>query len=277
MCCRLRRKLMLMLAVMLVLGSGLLLGHYIQYGKGEQVHKKALEKAAPADQTGVPVLVELSQPETPLAQLPEETVAVIPPDEQAIALASLNIAALQEENPDVMGWIIIPGTKIDYPLMSSDSSDEYLHTAWDGSYSYAGSIYLEHQNSQDLSDFHTIVYGHNMKNGTMFGNLIGYSDLNFRNDHPYVYVLAGDTVFRYQVFSAYTADITGDTYRIGFRSPERKAQAVSYYLESSVIDTGVAVDENSRILTLSTCTGMGDYSQRWVVQAVLCASWKITE
>lgn len=276
MCCKLRKKLILLMAILFIAGIGFVGNHYLQYGKGQQVQNKAIELAAPKKGETPPVLVELTEPgETPLAEAPAETEAPIPPDEEATDLALLDISPLQTENADVIGWIRIPGTKIDYPLLSSDSSDEYLHTAWDGSYSYSGSIYLECQNSTDLSDFHTLIYGHNMKNGTMFGNLIGYSSIAFRNEHPYVYLLTGNQVYRYEIFAAYTADVQSDTYRIGFQSDARKAQAISYYQESSVIRPDVNVDSSSRILTLSTCTGSGSYSTRWVVQAVLTAAWEI--
>lgn len=275
MSCKLRKALVLLFTVMLMIGVSLLVNHYIQYGKGEQVQTKALQLVTPNASPEPPVLVEITQPEVPLSQAPITEQS--PPDDHALALANLDISALQGENADILGWIRIPGTKIDYPLLAADSSDEYLHTAWDGSYSYSGSIYLECQNSRDFSDFHTIIYGHNMKNGTMFGNLIGYADPAFRNDHPYVYILAGGTVRRYEIFSAYTADIQSDTYRISFRSHQRKEQAISHYLESSLIDTQTVPDGNSQILTLSTCTGNQNYDERWVVQAVLDASWQITQ
>ncbi len=261
-----------LLSAVLLAAAGFGVNHWLHYEKAEEIQMQAVALAQPQPSSPAPVLEPIPPGEpqsSPEATEPAE------PDPQALELSKLNTAALQEKNPDVLGWIRIPGTQIDHPLLSSDSADEYLHTAWDGSYSYSGSIYLEQGNSRDLMDFHTIIYGHNMKNGTMFGNLVGYGDDAFWKEHPYVYVRSGDTVHRYEVFAAYTASIESDTYRIAFSSPERKEKALSYYLQNADFPGETELTAQSRILTLSTCTGYGDDGKRWVVQAVCTGSWKI--
>ncbi len=264
-----RKILFVLLTAAFIAGIGMMAYQKTQYALAELSQKQALTLATATEPT--------TQPATePEVQLPEETVPMAEapqPDETAQTAAQLDIAALQAVNSDVLGWISIPGTNVDYPLLSAENNGQYLHTAWDGSYSYAGSIYLECQNSRDLTDFYTLIYGHNMADGSMFGNLILYGQQEFRDSHPYVYLRAGDRVYRYEIFAAYTADITSDTYRIGFQSVERKQQAIDYYLQQSQITASRTVTHQDKIITLSTCTGTGDYSYRWVVQAVLDAQW----
>lgn len=263
--CKLVRKLTtVLLAVVFAVSIGFVMHQFTQYDRAEESHLQAQELAVKPETTAP--IQEIPEVTVPLAAAPQ-------PDAAASAMLGLDIAALQAVNADVLGWIRIPDTKIDYPLMGADNNQEYLHTAWDGSYNYAGSIYLETQNSRDLMDFHSLIYGHNMANGTMFGNLILYGEQSFRDAHPYVYLNIGGEVLRYEVFAAYTADIASDTYRIGFVSSQRKQQAISYYREMSVISADREITAEDQILTLSTCTGNGDYSYRWVVQAVLDAHW----
>lgn len=169
-------------------------------------------------------------------------------------LAEIDLQPLREVNPDTAGWIAIPGTEISYPLVQGSDNDYYLSHTWDRANSSCGAIFLDCAASRDLSDFHTLVYGHRMRNGTMFSALKGYRSADFWQEHPSVYVALDSGVYRYAVFSAREADAMGIVY-------EKK-------LEGSVIDTGIAPEASDRVLTLSTCTGTG-YVRRWVVHAVL--------
>ena len=265
MCKIMRKMITAVLAVVFAVSTGFVIHQFTQYRAAEGAYEQAQQLAVHQQSQAPTVPVELPEVTVPLAVTPK-------PDENMDAMMALDIPALQTVNPDVLGWIRIPDTNIDYPLLQADSNGQYLHTAWDGSDNYAGSIFLECQNSRDLSDFHSLIYGHNMANGSMFGNLILYRDQAFRDEHPYVYLNVGGTVYRYEIFAAYTADIVSDTYRIGFGSSGRKQQAISYYQEASLISADRQITPDDRIITLSTCTGNGDYDYRWVVQAVLDAT-----
>ena len=101
---------------------------------------------------------------------------------------NLDLALLQKVNEDVMGWIYIPDTDISYPILRSKDNKEYLKLTWDLKNSVAGSIFLEHENNVDLSDFNTLIYGHNMKNDTMFGDLENYRKMYTAIENfPYFY------------------------------------------------------------------------------------------
>lgn len=189
--------------------------------------------------------------------------------ENAQFLLNVNLDALREENPEVIGWICIPGTKLSYPLMQGKDNSYYLSRAWDGSKSAAGSIFLECQNSPQLLDFNTIVYGHHMANGSCFAMLMDYRQEAFRQENPYVYIVTGTDVRRYEIFSAYEAGLESDTYRMNFSSILRKQAALEHYIQSSLWASPGEPEENSYILTLSTCTGNGRYDKRFVVQGML--------
>lgn len=160
-------------------------------------------------------------------------------------------AALRQTNPDVLGWITIPDTVISYPLMKAADNQEYLYQTWDGKYSKYGSIFLECRNSHDLSDFNTLIYGHNMLTDDMFGTLPDYGQQSHFESHPSIYVVTDAGVRRYDVFSAYEAQVISDTYRLIFEDDVRKEAALELYTGASVLDTGIVPEADDAILTLS--------------------------
>lgn len=183
-------------------------------------------------------------------------------------LRATDLNALREVNEDVIGWIMIPDTEINYPLMQGEDNEYYLDYTWDKKKNAVGSIFLESTNSPDITDFHTIIYGHNIKNGKMFGAVKDYRSQDFWTSHPYVYIVTDTGVCRYEIYASYEAEVTSYTYRLGFKTDEDKQDFVNLGMEQSVIETGITPEITDRILTLSTCTG-GGYATRWVVQARL--------
>lgn len=193
----------------------------------------------------------------------------IPVEEDSVVeeLKTIDLTALREMNDDVIGWIHIPDTVIDYPLLQGEDNQYYLNHTWDNKENAVGAIFMESTNTSDFSDFHTIVYGHNMKSKTMFSAIKNYWDESYWREHPYIYIVSEDGVYRYEVYASYEASVTSDTYRLGFKE-EGKKVFLEMGIDNSVIDTGNKPAITDRILTLSTCTGNG-HDTRWVVQAYL--------
>jgi len=212
--------------------------------------------AAPADPAP-----SVSAPET---DGPDEPAYV---DPYAELYAAMDFAALRQVNPDVIGWIMVPGTPICYPLLQGDDNDYYLDHMWDGGIGSVGSIFLECQNDPALSDFHTLIYGHRMINGSMFSSLKNYTTLSYWQSAPCVYITTDEGTFRYDIFAAYEAAVDSLTYQIFFSGDKSMQTFLDSCLERSVISTGIVPTLDDSILTLSTCTGAG-YESRWVVQAV---------
>lgn len=223
-----------------------------------------------------PEVVIPDEPDVPLEENPEIPEALQEPvwheapvtdDPNVEELKNIDLEALREVNPDVIGWIYIPGTAVDYPIMQGEDNEYYLENTWEGKPSSVGSIFMECKNSQDFSDYNTILYGHHMKNGSMFATVKYYGDQNYWGEHPYIYVVDDSGVHRYEVFAAFEAGVTDYPYYLGF-TEERRQEFIDFALDMTKIDAGVEPTVNDRMLTLSTCTGRG-YATRLVVQARL--------
>lgn len=181
------------------------------------------------------------------------------------------ILALREINPDVYGWIVIPGTEnIDYPILQGSDNDYYLSREYTGGYMTAGSIFADYRCDKDINgNFNFIVYGHNMQNGMMFSELIKFLDEDFFNENQYVYVYTDKGIYTYKIFSVYKTDYKHKYIETGFPTP---ADFVSWAEEmrslSKFTRQGIVFNENSRVLTLSTCTN-ALWSDRYSVQALM--------
>lgn len=209
--------------------------------------------------------------ETPEPLESPEPEATLPPageDPYAQALKDMDFRALQEINPDVVGWFLIPGTGISYPLLQGETNNTYLRHTWRKEYSTRGSIFLDSQCSRDLTDFNTIVYGHRMRNGTMFAPLANYGSESYRLAHPCVYIVTEEGTFRYEIFAVYETDTSAPAYRLGMSSEKARQAFLDDCLALSFLDTGLKPTPADRVLTLSTCTPASN-DERLVVQAVL--------
>lgn len=183
-------------------------------------------------------------------------------------LLDMDLDALQEVNDDVIGWLYVPDTRISYPLVQGTDNSYYLKHTWMDKANFAGAIFMEYQNSPDLSDFNTIIYGHNMNNKTMFGALREYRYAGYWEEHPSIYVLVDGGVYRYDVFSMREASVKSITYAMQIETPEKKEEFIQFALNYSNFETGLVPTVKDKILTLSTCSGSG-YETRWVVQGIL--------
>lgn len=265
-----RRLLRLLLLAVFVISTVLLLRQMLDKCSGNETYDTALAIAMQKTETQ-------KQPESQIAtQSPEQNPVWIPEpvaDDPVIAeMEQINLEALQQVNPDVFGWIRIPDTKVDYPLLQGEDNEYYLKHTWEKKKNSMGSVFLEHWNSRELTDYNTIVYAHNMNDGSMFGTLSKYNDKAYWKKHPYVYIATGDGVLRYEIFAFYKAAVDSPTYGLSFNQLETKANFLHHAWEEKKYDTGVIPEPNDRILTLSTCTA-SSHEKRWVVQARL----KMTE
>ena len=256
-----RTLLTALLSLGLVIGLAGSLFSLLQDQAGEESREEAAQTAGLAEQVEV-------QPETeaPSTDLPKDPVAEV--------MARVDLAALQEENPDVLGWISIPDTVISYPFLQGEDNDYYLRRTWQGEKNTAGCIFLDSEVSPDFSDFSTIIYGHRMRNETMFGTLKYYEDPAYFAAHPSVYIMTEASVRRYDIFAAYETEVSAICYGLGISSTTTKQAFLDFAAERSVIESNVSVSTSDQILTMSTCPAAG-YETRWVVQAVLKQEWPI--
>ena len=263
------RKGMIALLLLVFIGSGAGMARLrVDTRQAAQVIEEAAQLALPETVT------ELPEETPPAADVPtpapeKEEAAQLP---RAVEeLMSTDLEALRQVNPDVLGWFHIPDSGMSFPLMRSRDNSDYLTRAWDGSESRSGSLFLECQNDPALTDFHTLLYGHNLEDGQIFSELVSYKDQSYFDSHPCVYIVTDDRILAYRVFSAYTAHVVSDTYRLYFEDDARRQSAIDFWLASSEMECDVVPDPEDAVLTLSTCTGNGDAAQgiRWVVHGVL--------
>jgi sortase B len=181
---------------------------------------------------------------------------------------SVDFNALEKISPDVAAWIRLPGTNIDYPVAAAADDEYYVSHSFDGTENRSGAIFLDKDNRPDFSDGNTIIYGHNMKDGSMFAALHEYENEAFFLEHPDIFIYTPDgSVRRYVVFSAYVADAVESSYKLTFASEDEFLAYAERARARSAADTGVTISGNDRILTLSTCVSGRD-DKRYVVMGV---------
>ncbi|MDD3141938.1 MAG: class B sortase [Lachnospiraceae bacterium] len=236
-----------------LLGIGYIVYYYVEINNNNKVYEKI------QDTTKKKVTKEVAKEEPP---------------EKALELP-IDFAELQKMNTDIYAWVEIPGTNINYPIVQSDVDDTYyLMRTVEKQEGYPGSIYTEKVNAKDFTDFNTIIYGHEMKDGSMFGELKNYRDSAYMNAHPEIIIYTPDSIRRYKVFAAVTFDDRHIMQSFDFQSKG----GIEEYLNTifsirdlnSLIteDASVNVNSDSSIITLSTCiASLPD--NRLLVEAVL--------
>ncbi len=150
-------------------------------------------------------------------------------------------------------------------VIASSTDHTWLARGTYGTPSSQGSIMLDWRNDAGFGDFHSLIYGHNMANGSMFAELHHYRMEDFPQEHPWVYLVLPEGVLRYEIFAGYLAPVKGTAYRL---SPEDPDAYIREALDASVFDLGITPAATDRIITLVTCTGTG-YENRWILQARL--------
>lgn len=163
---------------------------------------------------------------------------------------NMSIRLLQEQYPDVVGWITVPGTRVDYPIMQAEDNDYYLHRKPDGSYLYAGTPFMDCRNRPDLSDRNTIIYGHHMKNGTMFGSLVSFKDRTFFEAHDSFYVFLPDRTVRAKIVACLVVEVNEAAYAYEI---EPVPEYPSLLADDSRLLRPFTAGETDRYITISTC------------------------
>lgn len=232
---------------------------FLAYRAGEKEYDSLKQytaevQKAPDSETGGEKIQEAGQ-----AENTEEGV-ISPPIE-------VDFASLQEINADIVGWIYIGALEISYPVVQGEDDDEYLHRTFERQDNFAGSIFVEAENAGDFSDPNTIIYGHNMKNQTMFGKLRTLLSKNLWQEDPYFWILTPDGNYRYRMFSLHEVRTSSDVYALFGGADDSFVQWAENMQADSAADLeDVSFTAESRVVTLSTCTQ--DEDSRFVVQGV---------
>ncbi len=178
------------------------------------------------------------------------------------------LASFLEQYPEAVGWIYMEGGEISYPIMHCDNNEKYLTTDFEGKPAEAGSIFLDSRSAADFTDSNSIIYGHNMKDKTMFGNLRRYrEDPNYYTNNQYFAILTGNKVYKYKIFAYMDVPKDYEIYNyVGEASKAFVANAEPVRLKS-YMDSEYPVNADSKVVTLSTCSDCDEL--RFVILGVL--------
>ncbi len=167
------------------------------------------------------------------------------------SIPQMDFTEVKKENEETIAWIWIDDTPINYPVVQGSDNEYYLTHLYNKKYNISGSIFGDYRNGSDFTSTNTVLYGHNLKNGTMFGSLKKYKDLEFLNNHKYVWIMTPKATYQYEIYMVYEFDASKDHYVFNFNS-ETSFQS---YLENiePIVSNNLEVNLEDHILTLSTC------------------------
>ena len=195
-----------------------------------------------------------------------ETVA----DSDLMIRIKAKINALKTQNKDIMGWITVDNTVIDYPIVASVDNTFYLNHAFDGSFSKSGAIFADYRNEPNFDDnYNTVIYGHNLMSGMMFSDMDKFFTKSFFKNNRYFYIYTERGIYVYETFCIAKVSIRVDYTRTEFFDSNEFLEFVYAMKSRSVYKTDTEFTENDRIVTLSTCTNAGNQAERYCLMAKL--------
>ena len=137
-----------------------------------------------------------------VTEVQEETEQVVAEEEIIYCESLYDFDELRQQNEDIYAWVTVPGTQVDYPILQSATDNYYLNRNIDHSQGYPGCIYTNQCNAKEFSDYITVLYGHNMKNGTMFGSIHNFEDKACFNEYDKIYVYTEEMRLTYEIYAA---------------------------------------------------------------------------
>ncbi len=257
------------LGIMAAVSAALLLGGAMLYFKdniAQEIAENDLEPFRPitisqgtldkitddliAETTAAEIIPIGNTQTTATAEIPQDTeVSNTLPDDVRQSLID-SAQSLNNAYPDAIGWLYIPDSSINYPIMQGGDNDFYLHHAYDGSSLKSGSIFLDYRCENRFMNPVNIVYGHNMRNGSMFAGLLKFSDSAYFDSHRYGWIATPETVYRVDFFSCAKADMNDELYDGSALINEW----LSHLYDVSVVWENADFSGNNRFISLSTCS-----------------------
>lgn len=258
------RILIVLFLLIFVICAGVLIRNFMD---GQKEKDQYEEMSGKVDKTKEPTVTE-----KPQTQQSASLNGITIPDMKT--LTELTWEKMPEVNSDIYSWIHIPETSVNDPvLQSAEQEDFYLDHGLDGETSKAGALYTQQLNKKDYSDRNTVIYGHNMKNGTMFHTLHDFKEEEFFNKSRYIFVYMPERTLVYEIYAA--CDVSNEhlLYKYDFSTDEgTKAFLADIKASSQSYDhvrADMEVADDAKLLTLSTCVPGGDDNFRWIVVGVL--------
>lgn len=269
---RIVSDILLLVFVSLFLYSGYhFVSEFREYRKGEEVYSTV--NSAIRFPSGKQMRSESSGESQSSDRKEEETEETGQPEYQPVTVPDLAIDydALKAQNADFIGVLYIPALDLYYPVVHSHDNQEYLDTLFTGEPSVYGCIFLEKDASEKFTDYNSFIYGHNMKNGTMFGSLKRFErQEGLCDSDPYMYIYTKEKVYKYHIFSYYQCAKDDPLYNNVSDENGYDQYVQSCKMRSEYTPEGEYSDDFSLrppLITLSTCVGVGETSHFLVVGA----------
>ncbi len=178
---------------------------------------------------------------------------VLESSSQQAAPINVDFEKLKHENNDIIAWLYCEGTPINYPVVQAEDNSYYLRRGTDRQYSLAGTLFVDYINKDDFADNNTIIYGHNMKNDTMFGTLTEYTNQEYYDEHPQMYLLTPEKEFIVRLIAGVTINSTASIYKLPLED-EYKETFISELREKSTFESEYTFSPDDRFVMLSTCS-----------------------
>lgn len=243
--------IVVVVCVLVFLGSGFLLFLELrEYRQSKESYEELSNFVAPKQET----------PKEPTTETltPSYQMDSAPPTVTEKRTALMDFELLLERAPDAVAWLMQEDTAINYPVVQGEDNDYYLHHLYDGTANGAGCLFVDYQNSPDFSDKNSIVYGHNMQDGSMFASLKNYREQEYYDEHPIMLLITPEQAFFVEIFAAFTAVPTehgtgSSPWITGWTEDVAYAEWLEEMLKRSVIECDVIPEASDKVLTLSTC------------------------
>lgn len=163
------------------------------------------------------------------------------------------LAELQAINPDVLGWLTIDDTHIDYPVVIGETDMEYVNKDVYGDFALSGSIFMDSDNARDLSDAYTLVYGHHMDNGAMFGDVVEFVNTDYFESHPSGTLYLPDATYTIEIFACVQVDAFDSMIYDPLAQNGDVSELLNYVDEIAVQSRYIGVQPTDKVIGLSTC------------------------
>ena len=246
----------------------LVLAAFVVFSGYKLVTSSTSDKRAEEEHQRLLDTVVAEQSQVPTAETNEngETIDTLPPQYPPLAI---DMDTLKEMNGDFRGWFYFPAVEVSYPVVQGEDNEYYLKHSFEDEKSNSGSIFMDCGASPDWSDRNTFVFGHNMRDGSMFGTFKKLvDDSSLLDANPRFYIYTEDKVYTYEIFSYYMARKDSNRYMV-FSSDENYDKYTGWAVENSNYAFDVDLSGRPNIVSLSTCYGSAGTSRRLLIHGVL--------
>ena len=182
------------------------------------------------------------------------TLRVISSSNDSIENTVIDFDSLSKINPDIVGWIGIEGLEIDYPIVQTKDNEFYLNHLFSLEKNKLGAIFMDYRSNSKFKDRNTIVYGHNMKNGSMFSSLTNYKKQDYYDANPDILLITKELKYRVDFFAGVIVDGSYESVRLDFSNEDDFTQYIDSLVEMSTFKSAVTVGSEDRIISLVTCS-----------------------